>query len=168
MITLLFTKGKNPLSRLITWGMKEEVSHFAVQFSDVYVIHSNLKGLTVDNVERFLMHSDIVWSYKLSWNKTQSITRIKSLWRSVGLKKYDFKYFFFLFWEGIKYRFFGLEMDFERVSHSSGRLLCTEVAELLGITRGLERYEYSTPGRLMSIIKERHGGSDVVVSKLED
>lgn len=127
MITLVWTKSKAPLSKLIRWGLREPVSHFAVCLDHRIVFHSNLIGTHLKWRQSFEKHSEIVdcITIPMSFDQEEYIYQQLIL---LDERPYDFKAFAFFTISALKSRLTREPLPRSNPWASGKGLLCTEVA----------------------------------------
>src|SRR3972149_5686290 len=104
---LIWTKSKAPLSVLIRWGLNEPVSHFAIVFDDFLVFHSNLVGVHMVSMNRFLKSTAQIVYEK---NYAMVLEDEEAIYRAIISKHdgepYDFGAFFYFIWRVLLHKFF--------------------------------------------------------------
>lgn len=128
---LLWTKSKLPLGSIITWGLEEPVSHFAVEFFDSIIIHSNMTGVHPIMVKDFLKTSEIVYEKRYEPGEFLENRLMVQILKNYWGKKYDWKWFFGLVKHAVVFKLFRKPVPMEIKSRSRDRFLCTEVAQFL-------------------------------------
>lgn len=122
---LLFVKSEMPLSKLIRWGLKEPVSHFAIEFDNKIVFHSNLLGTSIDWSNNFRSSHDVVCSIECNVSLELEEQVYQSILDKNCGKGYDFKAFAYFMWRAALFRFFGIAFPAKNAWAEDGKFLCT-------------------------------------------
>lgn len=136
MIKLLWTKSKLPLGPLITWGLDEPVSHFAVEFFGKIVIHSNFYGVHPTLSPDFYKWSKVVYQKEYATGDDYAARLFVSILNNYWGKKYDWKWFWGLVRHALVYKLTGRPIPDEIKTRSRDKYLCTEVVEFLTVLVG--------------------------------
>lgn len=131
MIKLLWTKSKLPLGPIITWGLEEPVSHFAVEFFGKIVIHSNFYGVHPQLSDDFYKWSKVVYSKEYGVGEEIASKLFVSIVNNYWGKKYDWKWFWGLVWHALVFKLTRKPVPDEIKSRSRDKFLCTEVVSFL-------------------------------------
>jgi len=160
-VRIMFTKGKNPFSKLIMWGLDEPISHVAICFFDAFVVHSNIKGLNITSLDAFREHSNIVFEHEIArYSRSQTVMKMRELGKDIDRAGYDWKYFCFLFWEALKSKIMRRELKINGVHHDKNKYLCLEVAEkYLNMHVRYDKDLYATPMKMYELIKKEESPS---------
>jgi hypothetical protein len=141
---IVFTKNNMPLSWLIRCVTREDCSHMAIVFDDLFVVQSNLFGVGMETSKQFFKVQKTVHTYELPLLLSKEDDVWKDLIKLVGGAQYDFKA---VILDGVAVtlkRFFGIELNPKRW-HADNKYLCYELAfviqEKLGIDLGLKKLE---------------------------
>ena len=128
---LLWTKSKSIIGPLITWGLNSPVSHFAIEFHDGIIFHSNFLGINIMHTVDFLKQSEIVYSKKIEMSFADEAMLLSNIIKNYYGKRYDWKWFFSLTKAALKHRLFGSEIPDDIKSKSRDKYICTECVEFL-------------------------------------
>jgi hypothetical protein len=128
---LLWTKSKTILGPIITWGLNEPCSHFAIEFHGDIVLHSNFLGVSVMHRADFLNSSEVVFSKPIALSFEDEAKLLSQIMRNYFGKKYDWKWFFSLVKAAACCKLFNKPMPDSVKSKSRDRFLCTECVEFL-------------------------------------
>lgn len=128
---LLWLTNKLPLSKLITWGLDEPVSHFAIVFDDKIVFHSDLSGLHVEWFSAFMKNRTIVFEKQIDITLEQEEYIYQNVISKYHGSSYDFGAFAYFIWRGILKKFFKKPMPNSNPWASKKRFICDEVIQLL-------------------------------------
>ena len=132
MITLLWTKSKAPLSKVIRWTFNEPVSHFAICFDHRIVFHSNLLGAQIKWMPEFFQHAEPI--FELHFNPPQEIE--DKIYDNIYAKFskprfYDFGAFAFFAQAGLRHKLFKAPMPSRNLWGRREAFLCTEMSGVL-------------------------------------
>ena len=147
---LLFVRSQKPASRLIRWGLDEEVSHVAVEFSSGLVIHSTFSGVTLQWIDSFLSEDEIV--YSLPVTPTEGETEIDLMSRVMHTywkRGYDYWAFTYFSWRVFLRKFLDIPLPEKNRFNHERSFLCTELA---GVIVGQEVSPMITPLELYDIL----------------
>jgi len=139
MIKLLWTNSKLPLSKFITWGLDEPVSHFAIMFFGRIILHSNVLGFHVVGINSFKKWNDIRIEKELKIGQQNGVDLMLELIEKHDAKGYDFKAFFFFVWRGILRKFFRIKLPSKSSNAGPNEILCTEAANMIPLPRLQEK-----------------------------
>jgi hypothetical protein len=132
---LLFTKSGAPLSLLIRWGLKQDCSHFVVEFEKLgLVFHSNLLGVHIQWANHFLESATIVHSLTFPMGIEEESTLFSSMAELTEGSPYDFTAFAYFMWRGLLWRIFKVPFPKKNPWAEKGDFLCTEIAEILPLS----------------------------------
>lgn len=141
---VLFTKGNNIFSRVIRWALRSDISHVAI-LKDGLVYHSNLKGVHIQPLDRFIDKAKIVKTIPYSIEQGRLLEVISQEWG----KPYDCVAFW---WLGIRAIFSraGIKLPKADVRQITGMYICTELVTqvLIGEERQL------TPDQLYDMLNK--------------
>ena len=147
-MTLLWTKSKLPTGVAITWVMDEPCSHFAIQFFDSFVIHSNFTGVHVLPIKDFLKTSRVIYAHKKELEFDVEAALFIKIMQAYWGKKYDWKWFFWLAFYGLRRKLLKSEIPDKVKWQSRAKFLCTEVVEFLEPVLGYVDIGNGSPYRL--------------------
>lgn len=156
MTTLIFTKNNTCLSRLIRWGLGEDVSHMGIVFDKKVVFHSNLYGTHLKWLINFIKKNDIVHiiDVPLSLQEEEEIfLRIPQY----DEKWYDFGALFYFLWRGLLYKLFSTPIPKTNIFGHSDQFLCTELAKM--IDPSLDNLEMTSPYQVYLYFQGKYGNS---------
>lgn len=156
MIEAMWTTTNLPTSILIRWGLKEDVSHFAIAFDRKEVWHSNFTGLHLVSYKEFMRKNKVV--YKLEFDlapqdeeeQWQNLDADAEVW-------YDWGAFFYFIWRAILWRFFDKPFPKTNKWGSREHLLCTGTGDMLIPClkpSGIDDFEMISPKALYLKMKE--------------
>ena len=128
---LLFVTGKLPLSKLITWGLDEPVSHFAILFDDKLVFHSDMLGVRISWLDGFLKTHSIVHEIEHVLPLEEEEAIYKAVISKYDGKMYDYTGFAYFVWRGVLKKFFGKAIPDHNPWGAKKGFLCTEMAATL-------------------------------------
>lgn len=155
---LIWTRNKSPLSRLIRWGLREPVSHFAIVFDESLVFHSNLLGVHLEWFNTFKKKQEIVYTIPL---RHTTLEEQEVVFRSIvdrfNGKMYDYGAFLYLCYRVALKRLFGKPIPAHNRWNDQGKYLCHELAEGLPGPFRVENLEIITPYQLYEIYKSKLG-----------
>lgn len=166
----LFTKSNTIGSKLIRWGLDDEVSHFALIDTrrpsiNSMVLHSTLKkGVHITGIRQFLQHNEVVyaWGTKGGTNK-EHMQYFSRLHTALYRKDYDIKGVSFLAASVIVcIKVLGTELPSENKWADKKDFYCSEVlhetAFFLGQYSDIKLDTFSkqmlTPGRALQLFKK--------------
>ena len=131
---LLFCYSDKIGSKIIRWGLREPVSHFALSFdesADGYgiVMHSHIQGVQITWFSDFIAHNKIVYCLEPAAPLTlQTEERIyRSLATATFGKEYDKSAFYYFALRGAMSRFFNMPLPEKNLWDDSGKFLCIEM-----------------------------------------
>ena len=137
---------------LIVWGLEEPCSHFAILFFGKTVFHSTLTGVEVVKYSDFLEYREVVFEKEFEAENEKDIFQ--------GLRKfkdykYDWTFFFWLVWSGIKLKFFRIALPDRIKKQQNGGILCTEALSLLpdNVRPDIDYSTITTPYKLWKALK---------------
>lgn len=128
---LIWVKGKTPLSKLIMWGLDEPVSHFAIEFDNKIVFHSDLRGTHIQWSKTFYKNRDLVFEleYKPGLNKEEEI--YQTILDTYDGSSYDYGGFLYFCWRAALKKFFKKPLPDSNPWGSKKSFICDEVVQLL-------------------------------------
>ena len=124
---LLFAKNNLPLSVAIRWALKEDCSHFAVEFDSKLVFHSNLVGTHIEWAKTFRTKNVIVHELEYDMPLEQEEQVYQDVLNAYDRRPYDWKALAYFTWRGLLRRFFGTPLPDTNKWASDLGDLCTEV-----------------------------------------
>ena len=128
---LIWSKSKSITGPLITWGLNSPVSHFAIEFHDDIIFHSNFSGINVMHKSDFLKKSDVVYSKTIDMSFEDEAMLLSNIMKNYYGKKYDWKWFISLSIAAVKNRILGTPLPEDVKSKSRDKYLCTECVTFL-------------------------------------
>lgn len=130
-MTLIWTKNKLPLSKVICWAFNEPTSHFGIVFDNGIVFHSNLSGTHVEWFKTFTKKSEIVYSkeYDLSLLEEEAI--FQQILTTYDDRPYDISGFLYFSWRALLLKFLNKPLPSSNKWNNKNSYLCTELAGVL-------------------------------------
>lgn len=158
---LVFTRSKLLGSfDLIVWGLNEPCSHVAVVFEDKFVVHSSIFGVALDGLCEFYSHREKVFELDYPLPEMMEKYLLHSIVKSKTLlRRYDYKYFFWLFWRGILLKLFRIPLPDRVKVQSRKHTICHEIFDLVSDPR-IDRSKLKdcvTPFRLYEALSKAAG-----------
>lgn len=166
-----FTTSTKPVSRMITMGLGEDCSHFALVFDETpegygLVLHSSLGGVQLAWWGDFRDSHKIV--HALAPKEDLSLLQQETFFRAIITRfhgqAYDYPAFAFFAWRAFLYRCFGVPFPARNHWGSDQGLLCTGVGAALrdpvfdvlklSDLRTIPDLEMVSPHRLYAILKK--------------
>jgi hypothetical protein len=149
---MIFTRSSLPLSKLIRWGLKEPVSHFAMVFFNSFVVHSNLAGVQLNWYSTFKKHCEVIYEIERTLSRAEEINLLKSILNSFDGASYDYSAFFYFIWRAILWRLFKTPFPATNKWGKKNAFLCTGLEKVLpeSITPGTDSLdpEMTSPYKL--------------------
>ena len=134
-VKILFCKGKSLFSKLIRFFTGEPASHVALLVDDMWVVHSNMRGVHIESISSFIRKSEII-------GKTDNIPTKLDLMEELATNSFHFYDIPAILWLGGRYllkKIFGWKIPKVNLWQTTGLFLCTE-----WVTKILEGEEDST------------------------
>lgn len=131
MIRLLWTKSKWPTGYLITWGLDEPCSHFAIEFFGRIIFHSNFSGVHPELSITFNKSAKIIYYKDLDVSYSTAAELMANILTNYWGKKYDWKWFFNLIKYALIFKLTGKKVPDQIIDRSRDRFLCTEAVRFL-------------------------------------
>lgn len=131
---LLFCHNDKIGSKIIRWGLREPVSHFALSFDesvDGYgiVMHSHIQGVQITWFGDFIAANKII--YCLEPAVPPTLQAEEKIYRSIATatfgKDYDKSAFYYFAWRAVLSRAFGTPIPEKNLWDDSGKFLCIEM-----------------------------------------
>lgn len=160
MLLLWTTKPKNPVSKLIRWGLDEEMSHFAMCFFPQYggiVLEQVISGgFTVSWLPHYAKKNKIIYSLRPKKLSHQDEVKlfIATMEKFSGTK-YDFGSFMYFCWRAFLRKFFKKPLPQVSQWGREDDTLCTGLAKVIQcifpdwLSKKIDDFEVVTPGRLL-------------------
>jgi len=114
---------------LITWGLDEPVSHFAILFDNDKIYHSSFHGSKVEDKIEVLKNRKVIYDIDIPLTGELEDITFNSV--SVLKNRYDFLFFFWLVWRGVLFKFLNIKIPDKIGFQNPNETLCTEVLEQL-------------------------------------
>lgn len=157
---IVFTKNSSCVSKAIRWIFDEPVSHVAFVFDDKWLVQSNLLGIGIEWLNRFLKKSSIVdaLDYPLTLEQEEEV--FQALIAEEPNDGWDFPAGLYFAWRGLLFKWFKLPIPQTNPWNRKNLRLCTEMTSKLprwltklpeGIDLGMV-----TPFGLLRILKGEH------------
>ena len=140
---ILFTTRDQYFSNLIRNITQEGISHVALQINDWLVVHSNVKGVHIQTLDKFRRENDVIFSLA----PTEGIPKrriLEAIARAEG-RAYDWKGVLYLGTKLTLRRLFPWFMPKQNFWQESGMDFCTELIHRLVINK---ENSMLTPGQL--------------------
>jgi hypothetical protein len=116
----------------ITWAFGHRCGHFAVSFFDETIFyHSNYKGVHVNEYYEFYSSRIKVYEIYIPTEYDEEVQILQAMIDLYGDLSYDWKFFFWLTWHGVKKKLFGITPPKYVGYEDSGAIICHEVLNLL-------------------------------------
>lgn len=148
---LLFTRstllgGKEDL---ITWGLEEPVSHFAIEYKGAVAHSSWSHGVDILPLSELLRSRRIIFEIEVPATPAEAGEFFNRVQERIN-RRYDFKFFFWLVWRGILKKIFRIPVPDKIEEEHSYAFLCTEILELLpdSIKPRYDKTRATTPFKL--------------------
>lgn len=143
MIELLFTTSPKNFSKLARWALKSDCSHFAVNFDNGIVFHSNFLGAHIEPYQVFAKENFIIHRLRFCDMplKDEEMLYQKLINIEYG-KGYDFGAMLFLGLNLISLRFRDDYLFKFNLWNTKDYLICTEILECLS---GMEFSQFTFP-----------------------
>lgn len=140
---------------LITWGLEQPVSHFAVLFFDRIIFHSTFSGVDLLDKNDFFINRDLVYEIKIKMDLDNEIRIVKHLCRNYIDHKYDWKFLWSLIKAGLKLKIFRKKLENQKYKGSKSGIICQEVASLIDDVRvqAWKLHNVNTPYDLYKTLK---------------
>lgn len=151
---LVWTKTKS--NDVIAWAFKEPASHVAILFFDSIIFHSTFSGVDILSKNDFLANRNIVFEKDFSISGDDEQTLLLFFSANETHKKYDWKFFFWLFWRAFLLQVFGKQLPSTVERQDPRHIICTEVLDLLPdhVAPRYDRTKAVTPYRLYLQLKD--------------
>lgn len=165
MLLLWTTKPKNPISKLIRWGLDEEMSHFAMcffpQYGGVVVEQVIAGGFTVSWLPHYVKKNKVTHCLqpKTLSHEDEVKLFIATMTRFSGTK-YDFGSFVYFGWRAFLRKFFKKPLPDVSQWGRKRDTLCTGLAAIVQtlfpdwLSTKVDDFEVVTPGRLLHYMRE--------------
>lgn len=161
---LLWARSNKIGSKFIRWCLDEPVSHFAIEFDNRIVFHSNFSGVYLRWANHFREENEVIFQLPFNWGLQEEEDLYQRVIQKWDGTPYDFKAYWYFAYRGLLYKFFGIELPKTNPFNKKGELICVELAGALG--NGLVEKDFdlsiATPFRLFKHIqrvdKERSYG----------
>lgn len=114
---------------LITWGLDEPVSHFAIILFESIVFHSSWFGVEIDSLDDFKAHRIIVLEKPLQISQAVELGVLNKM-SKMSLKGYDWKFFFWLVWRAFLKKIFNIPIP-NKPQEDKSSIICQEALEAL-------------------------------------
>lgn len=124
-------KSKTVAGHLICWGLREPISHFALEFNGAVILHSNFFGVHAESRASLFKISNVICSKEIPLTFQEESELLCSIMSKYYGAKYDWKWFFSLVKHAFLSRFFGRPIPSEIKSKSRDKFLCTECVTFL-------------------------------------
>lgn len=141
-LSVLFTKSNKWGSRLIRWGLREPVSHVAVQIGE-WVYHSSVAGVDRISSDEFMASYEVMLQVDLN----TKISPVESLWQRYKDKAYDYRSILYLAWRVLLQRCIGTPIPATNPWNDKHKYLCTEFAEII---IGVDFHDTITPAGMFT------------------
>ena len=155
---IVFTKNSSVVSKMIRWIFDEPVSHVAFVFDDKWLVQSNLLGIGIEWLHRFVKKSTIVEAIDYPMELVEEEEVFQSLIAEEPEKDgWDFPAGIYFAWRGLLFKYFKLAIPKTNPWNKKHLRLCTEMAAKLPVrlTKLPEGIDLGivTPYQLMGILK---------------
>ncbi len=117
-------------SRFMVWGLGEPASHLAIRFPWGVVLHSELKGVWVEDAETFDDDHVVVANTLLPCSEEQARAVFDDMAPLVGTG-YDRGAFTYFTWRAALRKFFGIPLPRENAGDKADLPLCVEAVYAL-------------------------------------
>jgi len=141
---------------LITWGLGEPCSHFAIEFRDGSVFHSSLHGVELLTNKEFYGTRAKVFEIDYPYSRDMKIKEELNKFRQ---RKYDWKFFLWLVVVSIKRLVLKVPIPDKIKMHSISGILCTETIDLLPkkYHKDIDLDRATTPYKLYNLLRIKRG-----------
>lgn len=142
---------------VITWGLEEPTSHFAVGFSSGMILHSTFtKGVHLQREEDFLKNRKVVFEIEVPVPiEVERKSLYNILPRLHQSNPYDYKYVIFLAFEAVKKKLFRSRIAPNVTFSSKNGTICHEILGWAGVLpEDFDDSGANTPYRLYLKIKD--------------
>lgn len=143
---------------LITWGLEEPCSHFAIIFNSGAVLHSDFwHGVNITTEKEFFKDRVLVFARPLVIPfKTEEYLLEKAMDKLDESKSgYDYKYMLYLVKEALKLKLCRNKIDMDVDYESNNQIICHEILEWLGLLpHDFDQKGANTPYRLYKKLGE--------------
>jgi len=171
---LLWTKNKLPGSKLIRWGLSEDVSHFACAFfvskDKGLVVHQKLHGFSIDWLPKWRDKNDVVFSLKpKEADKERDRKILHGIMNRFYGTRYDALGFLYFTWRAFLYKFFGVGLPVKNKWSEEEEPLCTGIAKILQdaqplwFFRSVRDFDIVTPQRLFNNMRSSGQFDDATI-----
>ena len=117
---------------VITWGLEEPASHFAIVFFDCIVFHAHFWGVGFDGINEVLEHRRIVDIIDIPLSLDEEIEVVRNIkTKKHDNKSYDYLFFLWLAWRVVLLKLFDKKVPDEVGLQSKTGLLCNEAFSIL-------------------------------------
>lgn len=154
---LLWSKNKTPFDQLIMWAFDEPCAHFAVEFDNKFILHSNMLGFHPVWSKNWHEHNTVVHSIEVDLPLEKEEQVFQALLDANNGKPYDFLAVSFFAWRALLWKCFRIPLPRNGPNWDHG-ILCTEVYGLLptSIVPSFQiRLSIITPETLFQIINHK-------------
>ena len=128
---LLWVKGSAPLSKLIMWGLNEPVSHFAIEFDNKIIFHSDLTGVNIQWSKTFFKTREVIFEMDYSPGLEQEEEIYQSVLNTYDGSHYDYGGFLYFCWRASLKKIANCPLPDSNPWGSKRAFLCDEVVQLL-------------------------------------
>lgn len=155
---LIWTKSKKPLSVFIRWGLKEEVSHFAMVFQGKVVYQSNLLGCGLEWYFTFKKSCTIVYEIDLPLSADKEDQVWQAMCDSTDGDGYDYPAFAYFCWRAVLLRLFKIPLPSRNKWGKSNEYICVGLAKklpewLVPAVKDIPDSEMVSPAQLLRIFE---------------
>lgn len=123
----LFTKSKAPFSVLLRWGLQEPVSHFAIEFDNKIIFHSNFFGTQINWSRTFKRKCDVVYEIVYPLPLYEEEAMYQAVLDSYDGRPYDWKGFLYFLWRVVLFKLLGTPLPEKNAWQSDTSDLCIEI-----------------------------------------
>lgn len=158
MILLWTTKPKNPMSKLIRWGLDEPMSHFATAFfpfkTGLVLEQQMTKGFEITDFEYFISQNSIVHALMPKESMFDDEDILMGLMEEFSGSKYDDGSFLYLCWRVILLKLFQEPFPKNGEWGDTTDPLCTGHARIIQrlrpewFTKEISDFDITSPGSL--------------------
>ena len=151
-------------SDLVTWGLEEGSSHFALVFFDSIVFHAHFFGVGFDGIADTLSHRKIVDEFEIPLKERTELDVLRHISeKKHELKYYDYRFFLWLCWRVLLLKLLRIPIPNKKRYQSKNGLLCNEALSVLP-KQIRQRFAFDpemavTPEKTMKILREVSSGS---------
>lgn len=124
-MTELWTKNKMPMSWFIRWLFGECCSHYALQFSNGFVLHSNLFGVHPEWTKTFYSYQTIQHSVPHEIPQEIELQMFRYILDQYDSFGYDWAAIPFIVWRGLLRKFFKIPLPTK--GNNSKGIFCHEM-----------------------------------------